>query len=97
MRTTSAVGHSIPVTPRSRRTGPAFPALSHERRSCRYVSRKASRRAADALVAGFVVHLLDDPAVAVQEIRRVLAPGGVFSFSVPGPAAGGLTRRSPRR
>ncbi|MFJ7631243.1 class I SAM-dependent methyltransferase [Streptomyces sp. NPDC097595] len=38
----------------------------------------------DLVCAGFVVHLLDDPAAAVQEIRRVLAPGGVFSFSVPG-------------
>lgn len=39
----------------------------------------------DLVCAGFVVHLLDDPAVAAQEIRRVLVPGGVFSFSVPGP------------
>lgn len=36
----------------------------------------------DLVCAGFVVHLLDDPAAAAQEIRRVLAPGGVFS--VPG-------------
>ena len=38
----------------------------------------------DLVCAGFVAHLLDDPAAAAQEIRRVLAPGGVFSFSVPG-------------
>lgn len=38
----------------------------------------------DLVSAGFVVHLLDDPAAAAQEIRRVLTPGGVFSFSVPG-------------
>jgi SAM-dependent methyltransferase len=38
----------------------------------------------DLVCAGFVVHLLDDPAAAAQEIRRVLTPGGVFSFSVPG-------------
>ncbi|GAA2975503.1 hypothetical protein JCM13580A_13910 [Streptomyces drozdowiczii] len=38
----------------------------------------------DLVCAGFVVHLLDDPAAAAREIRRVLAPGGVFSFSVPG-------------
>lgn len=39
----------------------------------------------DLVCAGFVVHLLDDPAAAAREIRRVLTPGGVFSFSVPGP------------
>ncbi|WP_330314134.1 methyltransferase domain-containing protein [Streptomyces sp. NBC_00523] len=38
----------------------------------------------DLVCAGFVVHLLDDPAAAAREFRRVLAPGGVFSFSVPG-------------
>lgn len=38
----------------------------------------------DLVCAGFVIHLLDDPAAAAQEVRRVLAPGGVFSFSVPG-------------
>ncbi|MFI0938614.1 class I SAM-dependent methyltransferase [Streptomyces sp. NPDC021020] len=38
----------------------------------------------DLVCAGFVVHLLDDPAAAAQEIRRVLTPGGAFSFSVPG-------------
>ncbi|MFK0173781.1 class I SAM-dependent methyltransferase [Streptomyces sp. NPDC090306] len=38
----------------------------------------------DLVCAGFVVHLLDDPAVAAREIRRVLTPGGVFSFSLPG-------------
>jgi ubiquinone/menaquinone biosynthesis C-methylase UbiE len=39
----------------------------------------------DLVCAGFVVHLLDHPAAAAREIRRVLTPGGVFSFSVPGP------------
>lgn len=39
----------------------------------------------DLVCAGFVVHLLDDPAAAAREIRRVLTSGGVFSFSVPGP------------
>ena len=38
----------------------------------------------DLVCAGFVVHLLDDPAAAAQEVRRVLTPGGMFSFSVPG-------------
>lgn len=38
----------------------------------------------DLVCAGFVIHLLDDPAAAAAEVRRVLAPGGVFSFSLPG-------------
>lgn len=38
----------------------------------------------DLVCAGFVIHLLDDPAVAAAEVRRVLRPGGVFSFSTPG-------------
>ncbi|MFF0269738.1 class I SAM-dependent methyltransferase [Kribbella sp. NPDC004536] len=37
----------------------------------------------DLVCAGFVMHLLDDPAVAAAEVRRVLRPGGVFSFSTP--------------
>ncbi|GAA1960896.1 class I SAM-dependent methyltransferase [Kitasatospora viridis] len=41
----------------------------------------------DLVCAGFVIHLLDDPAAAAREVRRVLAPGGVFSFSVPGAVA----------
>lgn len=37
----------------------------------------------DLVCAGFVIHLLDDPAAAAAEVRRVLRPGGVFSFSTP--------------
>lgn len=37
----------------------------------------------DLVCAGFVIHLLDDPAAAAAEVRRVLVPGGVFSFSCP--------------
>jgi ubiquinone/menaquinone biosynthesis C-methylase UbiE len=37
----------------------------------------------DLVSAGFVIHILDDPAAAVAEARRVLRPGGVFSFSTP--------------
>ncbi|MEV5603850.1 class I SAM-dependent methyltransferase [Streptomyces sp. NPDC052299] len=45
----------------------------------------------DLVCAGFVVHLLDDPATAVQEVRRVLAPGGCS----PSPSrATSRTRRS---
>ncbi|MGZ0147429.1 class I SAM-dependent methyltransferase [Kribbella sp. WER1] len=37
----------------------------------------------DLVCAGFVIHLLDDPAATAAEVRRVLRPGGVFSFSTP--------------
>ena len=37
----------------------------------------------DLVCAGFVIHLLDDPAAAAAEVHRVLRPGGVFSFSTP--------------
>ncbi|GAA3130799.1 SAM-dependent methyltransferase [Kribbella aluminosa] len=37
----------------------------------------------DLVCAGFVMHLLDDPAATAAEIHRVLRPGGVFSFSIP--------------
>jgi len=39
----------------------------------------------DLVTAGFVLHLLDDPAAAVREVRRVLTPGGRLSFAGPGP------------
>ena len=38
----------------------------------------------DLVCAGFVIHLLDDPAAVAAEAHRVLRPGGVFSFSTPG-------------
>jgi SAM-dependent methyltransferase len=37
----------------------------------------------DLVTAGFVMHLLDDPAATAAEVHRVLRPGGVFSFSTP--------------
>jgi ubiquinone/menaquinone biosynthesis C-methylase UbiE len=37
----------------------------------------------DLVCAGFVMHLLDNPAAAAAEVHRVLRPGGVFSFSTP--------------
>jgi SAM-dependent methyltransferase len=37
----------------------------------------------DLVTAGFVIHLLDDPAATAAEVHRVLRPGGVFSFSTP--------------
>ena len=38
----------------------------------------------DVVTAGFVLHILDDPAAALREIRRVLKPGGVLAFTGPG-------------
>jgi len=38
----------------------------------------------DAVIAGFVLDLLPDPAAALREMRRVLAPGGLVALSVPG-------------
>ena len=38
----------------------------------------------DVVTAGLVMHLLDDPAAAVREVRRVLKPGGLFAFTTPG-------------
>lgn len=42
----------------------------------------------DLVVAGFVAHILLDPAAAVAEVRRVLRPGGEFAFTIPGRADG---------
>jgi hypothetical protein len=36
----------------------------------------------DLVTAGFLVQVLDDPAAAIAEIRRVLAPGGVVALSL---------------
>jgi ubiquinone/menaquinone biosynthesis C-methylase UbiE len=35
----------------------------------------------DLVAASFVIHVLDDPAAAVAEAYRVLAPGGRFAFT----------------
>ncbi|MCE6996578.1 methyltransferase domain-containing protein [Saccharothrix sp. S26] len=42
----------------------------------------------DVVLSGFLVHILD-AGTAFAEIGRVLRPGGVFAFSVPGPSADG--------
>lgn len=42
----------------------------------------------DLVVAGFVVHIMSDPAAAVAEVKRVLRPGGQFAFTIPGRADG---------
>lgn len=42
----------------------------------------------DLVAAGFVMHLLDDPAAAAREARRVLAPGGLLVLTLPGPPPG---------
>ncbi|WP_202996290.1 class I SAM-dependent methyltransferase [Paractinoplanes lichenicola] len=44
----------------------------------------------DVVTAGLVIHILDDPASAVREARRVLKPGGLFAFTVPGPNPDGF-------
>jgi O-methyltransferase/aklanonic acid methyltransferase len=36
------------------------------------------------VTAGFVLHLLDDPAAALREIKRVLRPGGLVAFTTLG-------------
>jgi ubiquinone/menaquinone biosynthesis C-methylase UbiE len=40
----------------------------------------------DAALSGFAVHILPRPEQAFAEIWRVLKPGGLWAFSVPGPA-----------
>jgi ubiquinone/menaquinone biosynthesis C-methylase UbiE len=44
----------------------------------------------DLVTAGFVVQVLDDPAAAIGEIRRVLAPAGVFALSLERQSVGRL-------
>ena len=38
----------------------------------------------DVVVAAFVVHLVDSPALAVAEVFRVLSPGGLVAIAIPG-------------
>jgi hypothetical protein len=44
----------------------------------------------DLVTAGFVVQVLDDPAAAIAEIRRVLAPAGMFALSLERQSVGRL-------
>lgn len=44
----------------------------------------------DLVAAGFVVQVLDDPAAAIAEIRRVLAPAGVLALSLERQSVGRL-------
>ncbi len=44
----------------------------------------------DLVTAGFVMEVLDDPAGAIAEFRRVLVPGGVLALSLERPTVGGL-------
>ncbi len=39
----------------------------------------------DIAVGAFVIHLVDNPAAALSEVRRVLRPGGVVAVTMPGP------------
>nr|WP_198151509.1 methyltransferase domain-containing protein [Kibdelosporangium sp. MJ126-NF4] len=43
----------------------------------------------DAVLSGFLLHILPDPGTALVEIARVLKPGGLLAMSVPGPSADG--------
>jgi ubiquinone/menaquinone biosynthesis C-methylase UbiE len=38
----------------------------------------------DVATAGFVLHLVPDPAAALAEIKRVLRPGGMLFFTIVG-------------
>lgn len=38
----------------------------------------------DLATAGFVIHIVDDPAQVLAELRRVVRPGGTVAFTVPG-------------
>ncbi|OLF09254.1 class I SAM-dependent methyltransferase [Actinophytocola xanthii] len=44
----------------------------------------------DLVTAGFVVQVLDDPAAALAEFRRVLAPGGTLALSLERQTVGRL-------
>jgi SAM-dependent methyltransferase len=44
----------------------------------------------ELVTAGFVLQVLDDPAAALAEFRRVLAPGGMFAMSLERQAPGRL-------
>jgi SAM-dependent methyltransferase len=44
----------------------------------------------DVVTAGFLVQVLDDPAVALAEFRRVLAPGGTVALSLERQTVGRL-------
>jgi SAM-dependent methyltransferase len=44
----------------------------------------------DLVTAGFLVQVLDDPAAAIAEVRRVLAPAGLFALSLERQSVGRL-------
>jgi len=44
----------------------------------------------DLVTAGFLVEVLEDPAMAIAEFRRVLVPGGMLALSLERQSVGGL-------
>lgn len=42
----------------------------------------------DAAFCGFAMHIIPEPRKVLAEAFRILEPGGVFTFSTPGPASG---------
>jgi len=47
----------------------------------------------DVVTAGFVMHLLEDPAAALREAKRVLKPGGLIAFTTLGRVPDGFEVR----
>ncbi|MFD6952452.1 hypothetical protein A6A08_03695 [Nocardiopsis sp. TSRI0078] len=46
-------------------------------------------RSRDAVLSGFLFHILPDPGAVLREVARVLRPGAALAFSTPGPSSDG--------
>lgn len=60
-----------------------------EARELSAVSLDVPEESFDAVLAGFVLHIVPDRLAALREIRRVLRSDGFLVFSVPGPSDDG--------